>query len=245
MAQTFRTNVIPLVKRSVRETDRVYSVFSDDHGKLELFAKGSRKIVSKLAGEMETPGVLDVFVVRGRAFDRLAGAAKIATFDRILDSYEKRLAYLSAAAYIDRAVRPAWRDQEIFNLLREYLTALSDSSPNALSDGRLLFGFEWKLFSRLGFRPELTRCTRCRLLVGAAASFTIRHGGVLCPDCRDAGAALDAAIISPEARKVLAFLIEAPLCDSARLYLAPAVRAATRAITSAWSQTHLEIEAIS
>ena len=77
MSQTFRTQAIPLGKRVVRETDRMYSVFTQDRGKVELLAKGSRKILSKLAGEMEQIGILDLFIVHGRAFDRLAGAAPI------------------------------------------------------------------------------------------------------------------------------------------------------------------------
>jgi len=243
MSLTFRTNAIPLLKRPVKETDRVYSVLSEDHGKLELYAKGSRKVVSKLAGEMENVGVLDLFVVRGRAFDRLAGAAPVATHGEFEDSFERRLALLASATFVDQAVKPNHHDTGIYELYREYVAALAAASPNALADGRLALGLQWKLFARLGFRPELECCTRCRRSVAETdASFTIRHGGVLCRSCRETGVALDASPLPTDARKVLTFLLEAPLSESSRLFLAPALRSATRAITNAWSLTHLELE---
>lgn len=245
MSQTFRTDAIPLLKRSVKETDRVYSVLSRDHGKLELYAKGSRKVVSKLAGEMENAGVLDLFVVRGRAFDRLAGASPLETHPEFEESFERRLALLSSAAFVDQAVKPNHHDREIFELYREYVGALAGASANALADGRLALGLQWKLFSRLGFRPDLERCTRCRKPVAESeASFTVRHGGVLCRSCREAGVALDAAPIASDARKVISFLLEAPLSESSRLFLAPALRSVTRALTDSWSLTHLELEPI-
>lgn len=244
MAVTFRTKAIPLVKRPVRETDRVYSVMTEDHGKLELMAKGSRKIVSKLAGEMENLGELDLFVVRGRAFDRLAGAAPLTRYVGIADCFERRLAALRAAAFLDRAVKPNHVDRGIFELYREYLGAVDSASPRALADGRLALGFQWKLFAELGFRPELERCTRCRKEAPLTAAFTIRHGGLLCSECRAAGVALDAAPLADDSRKVLSFLVEAPLAESSRLFLAPALRAAMGSLTSAWSLTHLEMELI-
>jgi DNA repair protein RecO (recombination protein O) len=245
MSLTFRTDAIPLLKRPVKETDRVYSVLSAGHGKLELYAKGSRKVVSKLAGEMENVGVLDLFVVRGRAFDRLAGAAPVAVHDEFEDSFERRLALISSAAFVDRAVKPNHHDPEIYELYREYVDALAVASSNALADGRLSLGLQWKLFSRLGFRPELEVCTRCRKPVSEVeACFTIRHGGVLCRSCREAGVALDASPFPSDARKVLSFLLDAPLSESSRLFLAPALRSATRTLTGAWSMTHLELEPI-
>jgi DNA repair protein RecO (recombination protein O) len=242
---TFRTHAITLLKRSVKETDRVYSVLTADHGKLELYAKGSRKVVSKLAGEMEIPGVLDLFVVRGRAFDRLAGAAHLVRHGEFEGSFERRLCLLAAASFVDQAVKPNHRDPAIFELYRDYVAALAAATPRALADGRLALGLQWKLFARLGFRPELERCTRCRSAVTEAeAGFTIRHGGVICRECRAAGAALDATSLPADARRVLTLLLEAPLADSSRLFLAPALRAATQALTSAWSLTHLELEPI-
>jgi DNA repair protein RecO (recombination protein O) len=245
MSQTFRTHGIPLVKRSVRETDRVYSVLSEDRGKLELFATGSRKILSKLAGDMEHTGVLDVFVVRGRSFDRLAGAAPLETFGAVRDSYERQYAVLAMTSFLDRAVRPGERDGALFRLLQEYLAAVTNASLQALADGRLVLAMQWKVFARLGFRPDLEKCVRCRASVPfAQAAFTIRHGGVVCVDCKIRGVAIDATPLTADARTVLGLLLDAPLADATRLFLGPSLRVATHALTSAWSLTHLELPAV-
>lgn len=245
MSQTFRVHALPLVKRMVRETDRVYSVLTEDRGKLELFAKGSRKIVSKLAGNMEEVGVLDLFVIRGRTFDRLGGVETLVSYNNIRESFERQFAVLNTAAFLDRALRPGERDHTIFELFHEYLQTIAGASPQALADGRVTLAMQWKMFARLGFRPDLERCVRCRSYTKEAApALTVRYGGVLCEACRTSHVVLDALPFSPDARKVLNFLLEAPLAETSRLFLAPALHSMTHALSRSWALTHLDMEPI-
>ncbi|TAL20607.1 DNA repair protein RecO [Patescibacteria group bacterium] len=245
MALTFRANAIPLAKRPVRETDRVYSVLTEDRGKLELLARGSRKIVSKLAGEMEQIGVLDIFIARGRAFDHLAGAAALKSFPLIRASLPRLLAALAAAAFLDRAVKPAFGDPALFNLLREYLETVASAPERSVPDSALTPAFFWKLFVRLGFRPDLEKCVRCRKdVAGGECSWTSHHGGVVCRSCRAELALADAAPISRDTLTALNFFISSPLEECSRFFPSPPLSLSVKALTAAWSQRHLELPAI-
>ena len=48
---------------------------------------------------------------------------------------------------------------------------------------RLLFAFELKYISFIGFKPQLTRCVSCSGETGDDVRFDIQEGGVVCRKC--------------------------------------------------------------
>lgn len=185
MSTTFRTHGIVLAMRDLFEHDRVYSVLTSEHGKLELRARGSRKISSKLAAHLEPFAVCDLMVVRGRYGDLVAGVERLQSFRQIRLDPEKSLLALQTLHLIDLGTRPQAHDPVLFAELNRWLNFL-EQVP-ALSGERLAFlsaSFTLKLLSILGFRPELLRCLQCEQII--APTSYLWHGlkgGVVCRDC--------------------------------------------------------------
>jgi len=71
---TYNTRAIIIKYQKYKEFDRIYTVYTEDFGKLSLLGRGSNKIKSKLAGHLE-PGILSyLMIAQGRQFDVLAQA---------------------------------------------------------------------------------------------------------------------------------------------------------------------------
>lgn len=245
MANTFRTEGYVLLKRPSRETDRMYSVLTRAHGKLELHAQGSRKVLSKLSGEMEVPGLLDIFVVHGRSFDRLAGASAMTSHSAIRDSHERMLALMDAGVFLDRVIRAGECDEKLWQLYGEYLTTIAAASDAVVQEGRIATAFLWKVFSCLGFHPDFVHCLRCRKILTTEEEpiISVRHGGLVCQRCAAGMLLVDGMPFFADLHRALTFFVEAPLAESARLFLDMPVRTAVRQLTRAWCEMHADVRA--
>src|SRR5690606_7475011 len=80
MAGTYLTSGIVLRRRDYKEFDRLYTLYTEDYGKIEAIARGSRKITSKLAGHLEPMSYSSFMLATGRAFDVLATSVRISSF---------------------------------------------------------------------------------------------------------------------------------------------------------------------
>lgn len=185
MSLTFRTHGIVLAQRDYREADRWYSVLTSEHGKLDLRAKGSRKISSKLASHLEPFALCDLMVVRGHYGDIVAGVERVETYPHIRLDFEKLTLAGQAFQLVDIGTRPREHDPVLFAELRTWLQCLNGSPelPRERS-AFLLAAFTLKLLALLGYRPELLRCVGCRSAIAPMAyAWHGLRGGVVCRSC--------------------------------------------------------------
>ncbi len=181
MALAYRTPGFVLSYRPVREHDRLYQVLTPGRGKLELLARGSRKVTSKLAGSLEPGRLLAVEAVSGRQFDHLTGAERLVDFAALREDTAARLVALGLSAFVDAALRPGAPEPRLFALLHELYAAAALPRD---AQGALLLrdAFLWKCADVLGVAPDLSRCIRCAspdpdaVLCGSL-------GGALCGRC--------------------------------------------------------------
>lgn len=181
MALAYRTPGFVLSYRPVREHDRLYQVLTPGRGKLELLARGSRKLTSKLAGTLEPGRLLAVEAVSGRQFDHLTGAERLVDFTALREDAAARLVALGLSAFVDAALRPGASEPRLFALLHELYAAAALPRD---AQGTLLLrdAFLWKCADVLGVAPDLGRCVRC----GAPepdAALSGSLGGALCVRC--------------------------------------------------------------
>ena len=76
----YRTEAIVLKRRDFGEADRLLTVFTPEHGKLVLLAKGVRKTKSRKAGHVELFTHGTWLVARGRTWDLVTQADTIEPF---------------------------------------------------------------------------------------------------------------------------------------------------------------------
>lgn len=212
MALGYATPGIVLGYRPLREADRLYSVLTPDRGKLELLARGSRKVTSKLAGSLEPLQLLTVEAVSGRQFDHVVGADRMEAHPTFSADPSARVLALGLAGFLNAAVKPAEPDRRLFAVFRELLAAAGGEASVA---ERLLLrdAFLWKASAILGFAADASRCALC---AEAPALLSASAGGFQCAGHPAPG---DAVRLSAQALSFLRAGADLPLRSAARIPL--------------------------
>lgn len=168
---TFRDQGIILARSASGEADKVFYIYSRQHGKLIAIAKGSRKIKSKLAGHLEPAMLSDLLIARGKKMDRLAGADLIKS--RV--SLRESLPSLSLACYFleltDSLCQPEEPELRIFEhlnlVLDEIDSRIEQDKITKESFLKLLIWYKVKILDILGLsvdRESLSIDDRSRLV---------------------------------------------------------------------------------
>lgn len=180
---TYRALGIVLRRRDVREADRLYTIFTKSHGKIEALTRGSRKITSKLSPHLESFATVDLLIARGRFWDHVAGVEAVERFPNIGSKFLTTWAAFYAFELTDTLTKPGARDYGLWNLFLEYLRVLNelpdDTSVFLLK--QLVRAYSCQLLLRLGVAPELEKCQSCKGLPGESSELS--PSGVFCKIC--------------------------------------------------------------
>lgn len=123
----FRTTGIVLLKRDFREHDRIYTIYTYDHGKIEALGRGTRKIISKLASHLEPPSVVDLLIVRGKVFDHIAGVERLEEFSTLRSDLARLLEFARIAGIFDHEVKLEHKDNFLYDLLYKFISNLNSA----------------------------------------------------------------------------------------------------------------------
>ncbi|HJV66074.1 MAG TPA: DNA repair protein RecO [Geomonas sp.] len=192
------------------EADRIVSLFTLEHGKLQGIARGAKKSRKRFGGALDPFAHLKIQLQQGNGLASLLSADIVGIFPGIRGD----LAKIGTAAYACELVERLTPDEEasprLFRLLYCYLERL-DTAPLAPSDRRF---FAVNLLKILGYQPELDvrGVSQETALLLARAMQTGRFGAIVFPDhlLREADLLLNPAIDHHLDRelKSLAFLRE-------------------------------------
>src|SRR3989344_412843 len=130
----YRYNAIILKKREVGETDRIYTLYTEEGGKIRALAKGVRKSEAKLAGQLETLMQGLVIIIRGRGMGKIAGAVSENVFPSIRSDLEILKETLNTVDTFERLVDLEEPDKELFSLLFRYLVLTDTFAKENLPD---------------------------------------------------------------------------------------------------------------
>lgn len=201
------------------EADRVVTVYSRQHGKLRLVAKGARRPLSRLGPHLEYFCKSQLMLVKGRELDVVTGAE---TLNAHLGLRSNLDAYGHASHMVEMVARLTEERQEnavVFELLAGSLQLLAEG----VDPYHVTRHYELALLNHLGFRPELQRCIECREpLTQAPHPFLADLGGFLCERCQPRGSAL--RHMSVDAQKYLRAIDRGGLGAIVRLQLDPALQ---------------------
>lgn len=180
---TFYTTGIVLRIEHRGESDRIAHVYTDTHGKLELFVKSGRRISSKLSPHLEEMTLASCYVVRGR-MDHLAGIERVLRYEKLHTS----LFHLGNAAWalelVDLLTRTDHPDRRIFDALVAWFAFLEKTKSSILPE-RMRLAFLFSLLDFLGYCPECGRCIFCNAVEHASWLFGAHDGGLVCGSCTD------------------------------------------------------------
>lgn len=182
MRRITRAEALCLRVRDYRESSKLVTLFTCEHGLITCIARGARRPRSKYGA------ALDLFARSrviyhyrdNRGLYNLSDAELLASHAALALDPARFLAAEQMAELCLRTLHPLDPHPRLYQLLAAYLPALV-TTP---ADTRLLVcSFLLKAASFLGYRPELRRCTSCDRPVEAGACFDPDRGGLVCFAC--------------------------------------------------------------
>ena len=176
------------------ESDRVVVLWTRNHGKVRVFAKGIRKTTSRLGGTLEPLAYVKVDLVKSRG--ELYVARHVAHRERLTtlrSSYSRINAGYAVVEVVDAIPSDDVADEGIFELLAKVLATLDDET---FDPALVPASFYFRLLAHDGSAPVVDECVNCGS-PGPLVSFDAQVGGTLCAQCRSGTA------ISPDALRLV------------------------------------------
>ncbi|MDD5396833.1 MAG: DNA repair protein RecO [Candidatus Moranbacteria bacterium] len=177
---------IVLSKRDVGETDRIYTIYTLEGGKVRSLAKGVRKSHAKLAASLENVTLADITIARARGLGKITGSIVENNFSSLKQDLDALTETFAGLHIFDKLVDYENPDPQIFVLLRSYLEAVDClAAVGGVEKQTLLrLGFLVKLLHALGYALEMNCCVACgEILSENFLHFSSQAGGVLCEHC--------------------------------------------------------------
>ena len=191
------TNGVVLRFANYRDNDRMLSILSPQHGRLEVLSRGCRRPRSALmpGSELFVHGEF-VLYTNGDRLTLTSCSISDTFYPLRLEPYR-----LTCASYMTglchAAAQPGEDAAALYALLLKGLYRLAyDEGADALG---LTTAFLLRFADTTGYRPRLHRCAHCRKPLDntAGGRFDLEAGGLCCADCAPKGAyALNAAQIA-------------------------------------------------
>lgn len=236
---TYTTQGIILRRRDFNEDDCFYSIYTQDHGKIEAVAQGVRKIRSKLAAHLEPLCLGEFMFANGRQIERLIQARLLENFGAI----KKDLQLLGQAGYLadvtDLLTKQGEKEARIFELLRGFFAILNQNRPAA----NLEQIFVVKLLQFLGFELILNQCVVCHQPLESPLSVNVApdKGGVVCLNCSPqvlSGSVLISSLTLETVRNIYT----TPHLDLHPVELPELIKQELKDLAFVYSEAHLEVK---
>lgn len=172
----FRTKGIILKRRNFGEADKILTLLTPGRGKIEVIARGVRKIKARLGGHLEIFYEVDFDLEEGKTWYVVTGAETVQRFIRA------NLDQINLASYGTKLLMKLAQNEEenpkLYNLFRNFLAEVTDARE------LLIQQFTWQLLLAGGFRPKMTSCTLCGGQVTQDnIGISPQAGGIICTNC--------------------------------------------------------------
>ncbi len=185
---TYLTHGFVLKRRPWREGDRLYTIYTEHYGKMDLIAAGSQRANSKLASHLLPFASLEMMVARGRTFDRLASANLETVY--LKPPYHLPTVILASSflEIIDNATKDNQAEPKLFKLLLDNLQLLPsepiiDNSAWRNQARYQLMQFIMKVLNITGLDFHIHKCEVCQDNLRAEVNFSWLRHGFIHKDC--------------------------------------------------------------
>jgi len=202
--QHYRTKGFVLSKKNSGEADQIFSLYTQDLGKIEVVGKSIRKITSKLKFGIDVFYFIEIEFIQGKRQKILTDAILLDKFSKARKNPEALRYVAQIAEAVGCLVLTEKEDEAIWNLLLKVIKRMNDLSfenslpahiaTRSIAGGQIencklkiiLNYFLWNFFSLLGYSPELYFCPICsKKLLPETFFLSPHHGGVVCWGCCD------------------------------------------------------------
>lgn len=185
-----------------KDNDRMLTLFSASHGRIDCKARNCRKPTAKLlaCAQPFVFGEFELFVNNDRVTVNACDVRE--TFYPLREDVDRFMTASVCTQLCNTVIEHESADEQLFSLLYHVLSflAYSDSDPNDL-----LIAFLLHYLDHAGYRPSLTRCAICRRDVRAdtVLYYSAEAGGVVCAACPHSGKKVDKLVLEAMRRILL------------------------------------------
>jgi len=148
-----KTEAIILKSADQNETGRLLTIYSEKLGKINVQAKGVKKVESKLRGHIEAISYSQFILVEGKYSLILKDAILIDQFLNIKKDLEKIKIAKELADLIDEALVGEERDEEIWKLTLETFKLLNTKNVGRTTS-HMITEFKRRIIGLLGYDPN-------------------------------------------------------------------------------------------
>ena len=177
MAQ-YQTEAILLAVRDWGDSDKLVTLFSREHGKINAVAYGARRPKNRMAGSLQLFSYVELVLLQGNKLDTIR-QCDVKTSFRTLREDLSQMAY---GVFILELVDELWPDRQpetaVFDLLLLVLGVLQKRNPRLVA-----LAAAWQMLKLAGFQPVLHQCVRCGCPLHFPAKFDSEAGGGVCLLC--------------------------------------------------------------
>ena len=150
---TYQTTGIILKIVDRGEADQIFYIYTKEKGKIIALGKGTKKIQSKLNGQLQPFALVYLMLAFGKKNDHLAGAEIIKNFSQINKDLRKIILGCYAMELVEKMTPLSEPEPEIYNLLLRFFEALDKKEMDDKTVGLYRHNFLIKFFSILGLTP--------------------------------------------------------------------------------------------
>lgn len=178
--RNIKTDIITLKRRDFKEKDKVIIVLSKEFGKLNLIAKGSQKMGSKLSG------ITEPFTYSRLLISSLKDLAVISSGDLkesfpIIRSDLERISHTFYIMELTEKLSAMYQaNEELFNTLLSTLYIMESKAVPEICTSH----FELNLCNILGYKLIKDKCI-CGKTLSDKAYYSPYIGSFLCPVCQE------------------------------------------------------------
>jgi DNA repair protein RecO (recombination protein O) len=184
MSKILKDKGVVLKRRNYRETSKLISIFSENHGKINLIAKGVRTPKSKLSAVLEPMNFIEFVYYKKvtRDLQFLSSADIINDFQRIKSDFGKIQTAFALLELTNIFVHEDESNQSLFQKLIESLIALNNLS---LQSKIFLVYYIVHLMDLGGYPIVHSICPSCNknLLQKENQKYFSKHFGLICASC--------------------------------------------------------------
>lgn len=157
----------------------MFTIYTEDFGKLILLAKAERKINSKLRAGLELFYLSEIEFIQGKAQKTLTDAILIESFAQIRQDLDKLKTACRISETLDDLVKGEEQERGIWRLIAETFGLL-----DKWKSGLIYYYFLWNFLSVLGYQLELHDCIFCQRTIKPADIYlSFEEGGLICNLC--------------------------------------------------------------
>lgn len=197
---------IVLEKKDIGETDRIYTIYTLEGGKIRSVAKGTRKPQSKLAASLENITLADITIVKTKGLGKITGSIVENSFLNIKNDCDALLNVFDSIKIFNKIVDFEDEEKEIFEIFLEYLISVEKAALLNKKEayGLIKIGFLVKLLDILGYAIETKKCVYCgEKLLSEKNYFSSSCGGTICKNCLSADKKINAFNIDVNVVKLI------------------------------------------